>query len=145
MEPSPYKRPVKDEKWVDSPSPSLQSSGGIGGQPTIRRSDVELIRRAIRWGMRPEDREVILRKMLATFDRAKSGRLVASLARVFTLIEGQNQADDHLAEKYGRMDAGKPTEALSHAIDPAGLEKLSDTELALLEELRGKMRGGGQK
>lgn len=63
--------------------------------------------------MTPERRA----QVLADYDEAMviargSGdlRAIASLLKVAVAIEAQNQADEHLAEKYDRIDEGKATD-----------------------------------
>jgi len=43
-------------------------------------------------------------------DPIAGAKVMASVAKTVVAMEGQQQADDHLADKNARLDAGKPTE-----------------------------------
>lgn len=59
-------------------------------------------------------------KLEDCLDREEDGRIVASLGKVLTAMEAQNQADDHLADKNERLDSGKATEGVQFIIERVG-------------------------
>ncbi len=73
--------------------------------------DRALLRRAIkeRWPIPDATRDSLAAK-LATVIETGDHREVVSAARVLIAADALNQADDHLADKNERLDAGKPTE-----------------------------------
>ena len=96
-----------------------QTVGGQGGEsilsnPKHVQSDAKMISMALRrWGLPPALKAKLISKIDAHLDLADDGRVIAALGKVLTTMEGQNQADDHLAEKNDRLDTGKPTERVS--------------------------------
>lgn len=81
--------------------------------PDKTKSDARLIRRSAvgHWPVTPALRAKLVRKIDAALDVAEDDpRSVASLGKVLTAMEAQNQADDHLEDKNKRLDDGKPTE-----------------------------------
>lgn len=83
-----------------------------------------------RWGVDDEFKvqavkalRVALRWSLENADHRSVRGVVDTLAR----IEAQNQADEHLAEKNARLDAGKPTEGV--AIQPIVYRGVEDKDL----------------
>lgn len=45
-----------------------------------------------------------------------------SVGRLVLGMEAQNQADDHLEDKNSRLDSGKATENVSHAVIVTGID-----------------------
>jgi hypothetical protein len=95
----------------------------VRGLDMTDERDRGLVRRSFggghhkRWGVTDNDKadfvkalRVALRYALEKQDHRGIRGCVDTLAK----LEGQNQADEHLAEKYARVDAGKATENVSH-------------------------------
>lgn len=52
------------------------------------------------------------REMLQSPEQAESAiKAIASIVKTATVMEGQNQADEHMVEKYNRIDEGQATES----------------------------------
>jgi hypothetical protein len=47
--------------------------------------------------------------------------VIVDVSKTLVVIEGQNQTDDHLADKNDRLDQGKLTERV--AVEPVILER----------------------
>lgn len=89
-------------------------------------TELKLTRMAIRqrWG----DIETTKKKAVQFIDDVLSDVFPADVrdknaaVKTLAVIEGQNQADEHLADKNSRLDSGKPTEAVQFkaflGIDP---------------------------
>ena len=88
-----------------------------------------------RWGgVSDEVKARVVGELVAALDEVpqvdkpeKRADIRASVARTFAMIEAQNQADDHLAEKNARLDAGKPTEGV--AVQPIVYRGVEDKDL----------------
>lgn len=110
------------------------NAGGQGlhtnilSDPHHTLEDVRLVNRAIRnrWPVKAAEREEIVGRLLKVVRKEsvvtmnKQGEAVeldgpadaaaVQAAKVIVAMEGQNQSDEHLDEKNGRLDDGKPTE-----------------------------------
>lgn len=67
-----------------------------------------------RWGLTGADKDLVvetIRTILAPGSKS-STRTRIMAGRLAKEIEGQNQADDHLEAKWGRIDAGKATDGV---------------------------------
>lgn len=95
-------------------------------------SDINLVSRAVRerWSIPADRRGVVVARLLEIVEKrtvdvmTKEGPAsmegpadsnANAAARVLVAMEGQNQADDHLADKNARLDDGKPTENVASA------------------------------
>jgi len=68
-----------------------------------------------RWPTTETHREAYLSQLTQALRDARTPREKAGVIRVMVMIEGQNQADDHLMEKYRRIDHGQGTDAVVNA------------------------------
>jgi hypothetical protein len=90
------------------------------------RKDRALIRTAVsrRWPVKQELREKVVdaldRAMTVAQEQGDVGAIV-DVSKTLVVIEGQNQTDDHLADKNDRLDQGKLTERV--AVEPVILER----------------------
>ncbi len=108
----------------------------VGGQGEIlptsdghhTRADIALVGRAVRqrWGIPPEIRtelpaamrQIVNKESVTILDswgvaiEVSNDRERIAAAKVLVAMEGQNQADDHLADKNERIDGGKATEVV---------------------------------
>lgn len=89
-----------------------------------RLADLKLLRDSIkksrkvdpskRWGGLDENAKdeavLAVRVAMGWGLQNQNGKLVESCVRTMAMLEGQNQTDDHLADKNARLDAGKATE-----------------------------------
>lgn len=94
---------------------------GDGAGP---KSDALLIRRAARcrWPVSDETKKKLVERVSSALDSADEPRDIASLGKVLTAMEAQNQADDHLQDKNDRLDSGKSTENVNHAVIVKGVD-----------------------
>lgn len=99
------------------PSNGDKAQGGHGGPaPTTDLKERRLICLAApRWPVTPEHRAAYLNKLTEALRDARSPREKAMVIRVMAQLEAQNQADEHLLEKYERIDNGQATEAVANA------------------------------
>jgi hypothetical protein len=106
------------------PTPSL-SGGAIDA---TNPKDQALIRNAIkewpkRWrGLTDSFKERCVRDMEWAAEQARlapdpleGAKVLTSIAKTVVAMEGQQQADDHLADKNSRLDSGLATERISVA------------------------------
>lgn len=119
----------------------VESTGGMGAaaltdDPRHVRSDLALVHRAIarRWVIPSKAYEALPAKMLKiveaetvevkTVDKdgnaismtVSNSRAQVSAAKVLAALEAQNQTDDHAEDKNQRLDSGKNTEQVGHAV-----------------------------
>lgn len=75
--------------------------------PGHTRGDLRMVRRAVRkrWNVPDDKRDTIAAKVA---EEAEKGDQTAQ--KIVLEMERQNQADEHMAEKYERLDGGKTTE-----------------------------------
>ena len=66
-----------------------------------------------RWRIGPAKREKIVTQMMSVLQADADPRNVVAAAKVLVQMVGQNQADEHLAEKNARLDEGKATEGVA--------------------------------
>jgi hypothetical protein len=116
-----------------SPSPLPTSDGHHD------RADMRLVRRAARerWKVPAELRgnlHLALAHIVCNPLSSDRDRIGAS--KVLVQMEGQNQTDDHLADKNERLDGGKSTENVG--VVGLDLSKLSIEELQALRALKAK-------
>jgi hypothetical protein len=99
---------VKKKRTARKPRPAAPDPTGEGA---VRTRDANLIRRAIneRWPIPEAEREKAFRKCIKMLGH-RDGRVAISAVKAIVAMEGQNQSDDHLADKNGRLDTGKLTE-----------------------------------
>ena len=104
-----------------------EPDGGLGDGALMSNdrtlaTDARLIRRAAlqRWPVSSALKAKLAQKIDAALEAEPDGRIVASLGKVLTAMEAQNQADDHLQDKNDRLDTGKLTEnaGLTFVITP---------------------------
>lgn len=115
-------------KGEAAPIDLVGEAAGIG-----KTSDINLLRRAARerWPVPQEKRPMVVGKMLAIVEQesttipspgggeveVSNARNQVAAARVLVAMEQQNQADEHLADKNDRLDAGKATERVVESIE----------------------------
>jgi hypothetical protein len=96
--------------------------------PHRTAEDIRLVNRAVRnrWGIKPTERAEVVERLMRVVRKEsvtamnKQGEAVeldgpadaaaVQAAKVIVAMEGQNQSDEHLDIKNGRLDEGKPTE-----------------------------------
>lgn len=107
---------MTDQPNIQSAGSTDKPQGGLGdgllNPSRTLASDAVLVRRATkaRWPVSDAVKAKLAAKLEDCLDREEDGRIVASLGKVLTAMEAQNQADDHLEDKNKRLDDGKPTE-----------------------------------
>jgi hypothetical protein len=117
-------RTIQSAGSTDEPAGGLGETALLTGATAGPKSDGILIRRAAlaRWPVSAKLKAKLAAKLEDCLDREEDGRIVASLGKVLTAMEGQNQADDHLADKNSRLDNGKATERVDHAVIVTGID-----------------------
>lgn len=101
--------------------PATPPVGGAIDVTTLK--DQGLVRRAMkewprRWrGLSDSFKERCVRDLEWAAEQARmasdpleGAKVLASVTKTVVAMEAQQQADDHLADKNARLDAGKPTE-----------------------------------
>lgn len=88
----------------------------FGSLDMASKQDRRTLIRAVngRWPIGDDLRSLAVEKLQSSLEHcdASEAREVASLLRVAAAFEGQNQEDEHLVEKYQRIDDEKGTESL---------------------------------
>lgn len=91
----------------------VRSDGGKGesldlDDPKTRR----MVQGALnnRWPITYDIKAELVNKAVTALRRTEDERAIAGLGKLLKDMEGQNQADEHLADKNNRLDDGKPTE-----------------------------------
>lgn len=90
-----------------------ENSGGQGDSLDVSvPADRVLVARAAkaRWQIPDELKTALVVKLGQIVVNSDDARDVNGAARTLVAMEGQNQADDHVASKNERLDSGKPTE-----------------------------------
>lgn len=124
---------MADHEGVESSQSGASADPAPGGASTVVGSldmadqrDQGLVRRAAaghtykkkRW---PGIDDTLKRKVvnalevaieISVEDRDANG--INGAAKTISVLEGQNQADEHVEEKYRRLDAGQATEGVQH-------------------------------
>ena len=67
-------------------------------------------------------------------------RAMVSCVRTLACLEGQNQADEHLMQKYARLDDGKPTDGVAITGADHARQVVEDPELFALSRQMNKRR-----
>lgn len=80
-----------------------------------QRADCRLTATAVRrrWKIGPAKRDTIVTSMMSVLEADADPRNVVAAAKVLVQMVAQNQADEHLADKNARIDAGKATDSLT--------------------------------
>jgi hypothetical protein len=90
--------------------------GGQGASFDIALSahDRALVRRALkeRWPVSDTMKRRLLAQVGKALRKELEPRALGQLGRIIITAEGQNQADEHLADKNARIDGGQATEGL---------------------------------
>jgi hypothetical protein len=108
---------------TSNPAP-MQREGRVAPSIDIdEKKDRALIRTAAsrRWPVPPDLKTRVVEALARALSAATELSEVVDVSRTLVVIEGQNQVDDHLADKNKRMDEGKPTERV--AVEPVVLER----------------------
>lgn len=90
----------------------------VGSLDLAKERDRGLLRQSIkrRWpGLDDEKKAKAITALDTALDQAQAAAdydAVNGIVRTLAMIEGQHQADDHLADKNARLDGGKLTEAV---------------------------------
>jgi hypothetical protein len=113
-----------------TPIPEGGLGEGLLSPSRTLASDAILVRRAAkaRWPVSDAVKAKLAAKLEDCLDREEDGRIVASLGKVLTAMEGQNQADDHLADKNARLDSGLQTENVGLSFNIVRVEKPPEGE-----------------
>jgi len=84
----------------------------------VTRAEAVMITRAInaRWPIANDDKRRIKQKLMDALEVSETPRDVAAISKTLVAMEGQNQADDHVADKNGRLNVGLPTEVIAHKL-----------------------------
>ena len=105
--------------------------------PDHIRADTRMVGRALRngWPIKPEHKALLVETMVgiaktetvlvATEDgpvAVSNARNQINATRNLIAMEAQNQADDHLQDKNDRLDRGKSTENVNHAVIVKGVD-----------------------
>lgn len=102
--------------------------------PHREQSDIRLVNRAVRnrWKVDEANREKIVTRLMEIVEKREASVMTKggpcaldgpadtnanAAARVLVAMEQQNQADEHLADKNDRLDAGKATERVVESIE----------------------------
>ena len=110
---------------MTDPAPSPPETTIVGNLDMADERDRGLLRRAAgdasrkRWNVTDTDKADFikaLRVALRMSLEAKDGRGVRGCVDTLARLEGQNQADEHLADKNARLDAGQATENVQQAV-----------------------------
>jgi len=84
----------------------------------LRRRVSDPTNKRRRWGEITEefksDAVRALKYALRLATEKQDARGIRGIVQTLGMLEGQNQADEHLAEKYERLDNDKPTENVQH-------------------------------
>lgn len=96
--------------------------------------DVALLRSSVkrRWpGLDEDSRAEAVECLKAAMRGARSAgdlRLLLESVKTYAVLEGQHQADEHLAEKNARLDEGLPTDGISIVAIPPPVRAKMDGE-----------------
>jgi hypothetical protein len=84
------------------------------GEGVVRSREMNLVRRAInaRWDIPTAVKQEAVTACRSALT-SEDGRVAMAAAKTLVAMEGQNQADDHTAEKYARIDSDKPTDRVA--------------------------------
>lgn len=130
-----------NEAEANPPSAEIRAGGVPTSIDLTSEKDRALVRNAMRswpkrWrGLSEEFKEQCVkdlraagdtaRAMLTDEEKAESAiKAIASIVKTATVMEAQNQADEHMAEKYARIDAGLATD--SHDLKLYGKDAPTD-------------------
>lgn len=110
----------------DAPVPGGAGTTMVGSLDMADEKDRGLLRRAVaghvtknkRWhGVDDGLKERATRALGIAIEIAvasQDARNIAGCVKTLAVLEGQNQADEHLEEKYARLDSGQATETVQH-------------------------------
>jgi hypothetical protein len=109
-----------------------EKSGGQGemlplSDPHHIRGDAVMVKRAIRerWPIDAEKREKLANRA-AELGLADDVDTSAAGLRLVVAMVGQNQADEHLADKNARLDAGLATDRVAHSREMTARELVDE-------------------
>lgn len=106
---------------------TIAGGGGASALNLTTEKDRGLARTAMRrwpkrWrGLSEEFKERCVKELQVALDEANeadkpevAAGIRVSAVKTAVMMEGQHQADDHLDEKYNRLDHGQDTESVAH-------------------------------
>lgn len=107
-------------------SPQIPTGQGQSSIDATQETDRAMIRHAVRnwprrWaGLDDEFKRQVVKDLGMASDHARTlpdpiaaAQILVSVAKTAAMMEGQHQADEHLADKNARLDAGKLTENIA--------------------------------
>lgn len=98
----------------ENDSQNDQEQGGRGDNIDLsRRSDRRMVARAIkrRWKVPEEMKELLLSRAMQVLQTTDDDRAIVGIGRLVVQMEGQNQADEHLEERY-QQEQGRQAETI---------------------------------